>query len=242
MCCRNWWPWLMAALAVVGSSASAPALASGYLDFNAYPYLGAVDNDTELTVNTAARFNDRWSYYSTADFAASTDNTVVEDGYALRVEQNLRYHLWGVSPFDATVQWEVRPGAKDDAWRFGVRLRLQDVDPWQGWFHWARLDYTINAHVLQLDHGEASVWQLEQRFYWRAPGVLQHRVYVSGFVEQAFGEALPEGYPSNPIVAEVQMGYRFFEQFYLIGEYRVDQYRRGDINNLAAGIEYKFLF
>jgi hypothetical protein len=50
---------------------------------------------------------------------------------------------------------------------------------------------------------------------------------------------LPSGMPKNPVVAEIQLGVLLVENLYFISEYRLNQYRRSDVNNLAIGLEYK---
>ena len=65
------------------------------------------------------------------------------------------------------------------------------------------------------------------------------RLYLSGFIDQSFDETLPAAMPESPIVTEIQLGMRMFDQFYAIAEYRKNQRRVGSENNLAVGIEYK---
>lgn len=225
-----------------GWACMAHGTARGFLDFNLYPYLSDIDSDTSFSLNTAAKFDQRWSYYSVTDFSNGDQRKAIEEVSGYSTEQNLRYHLWGHSPFDATVQWAMHSGDRNDVWRFGVRWRLQDSNFWQSWFQRVQLSYTINAHILQLDHSEDSVWQLEHAFHWLPPGALGERIYLAGQIDHTFGETLPAHYPRHPIAAEIQLGYRFLRQFYFVYEYRLDQYRRADVNNSALGVEYKFLF
>jgi len=69
---------------------------------------------------------------------------------------------------------------------------------------------------------------------------VSERLYISGFLDQTFNLDLPDAFPTNPIVSEVQLGVRLFDRFYAVTEYRINQFRRGDEHNLAAGFEYKF--
>ena len=227
---------------ILVACSNAYAANKGFLDFNLYPYLSDVDNDSVFTINAAAKFSPRWSYFSLTNFSNNESYEALEETAGYYTEQNLRYHLWGHSAFDATLQWNLRSGTEDDRLRLGVRWRLQDSAFWQDWFKWAHLSYTLNVHFLQLDHSDDSVWQMEHAFFWRAPGKLVDRVYVSGFIDHTFGETLADEMPSNPIVAEVQLGYRFYQQFYFVYEYRINEYRRSNVNNAALGLEYKFLF
>jgi len=68
---------------------------------------------------------------------------------------------------------------------------------------------------------------------------ISERLYLSGFADHTFNENLPTAIPSNPIVAEAQLGYRLIPNTFAIAEYRVNQYRRNNVNNIAVGMEYK---
>lgn len=68
---------------------------------------------------------------------------------------------------------------------------------------------------------------------------LSDRLYLSGFIDQTFNEQLPDNIPDDPIVAEAQLGFRLIENLYTVAEYRLNQYRRSDVNNLALGLQYK---
>ena len=46
--------------------------------------------------------------------------------------------------------------------------------------------------------------------------------------------------PDAPIVTEVQFGARVFNHFYLVAEFRRNEFRVSRENNLAVGVEYKF--
>ena len=67
---------------------------------------------------------------------------------------------------------------------------------------------------------------------------ISNRLYLSGFIDHTFNQDLPDGYPSSPAVWETQLGYEIVDNFYAIAEYRINQYNRNDVNNLALGLEY----
>lgn len=79
---------------------------------------------------------------------------------------------------------------------------------------------------------------MEHVFFMRFP-YLSDRLYLSGFIDQTFNEQLPDNIPDDPIVAEAQLGFRLIENLYTVAEYRLNQYRRSDVNNLALGLQYK---
>ena len=86
-----------------------------------------------------------------------------------------------------------------------------------------------------------NVWQLEHVFRLGMP-YISDKLYIAGFIDHTFNQRLADNLPESPIVAEVQLGYRIYENLYLIAEYRINEYRRSDVNNLAVGIEYKLIW
>ena len=108
-------------------------------------------------------------------------------------------------------------------------------------FNSINLRWAINLHAINFDHEPGNVWQLEHSFGMRFPAISE-RLYLAGFIDHTFNQDLPEGFPENPIVGEVQLGYELYDNFFVITEYRVNQYRRSDVNNLAFGLQYKFVW
>lgn len=213
----------------------------GFLDFNVYPYLSEVDSDSVFTLNIANRINTRWSYFSLLNLSGDGSRGPLENTQTYYTEQNIRYSFGQNSPLDATVQWNLRSGEDSDRLRLGLRWRLQDTAALSPFMRKHHLSYSLNFHLLQLDHSPNTVWQIEHSFFWRWPE-LSERLYLAGFIDHTFGEDLPPNFPSNPIVAEAQMGWRLAPQFYLVMEYRINEYRRSDVNNLALGVQYKMPF
>ena len=57
---------------------------------------------------------------------------------------------------------------------------------------------------------------------------------------QTFDLVLSAALPSTPVVAEVQAGLRLAPNFHAVAEYRRTDFRIGNKENLAAGIQYQF--
>lgn len=211
---------------------------SGFLDFNFYPYLSDVDNDSVVTVNAAAALPHRLSYFSLTNFSNQSARSALEDTTNFYTEQNLRWKISDTSSIDLTVQYNLRSGIDNDRLRLGFRWRLNEQPAFSTLFHRLALQWSINFHLLQFDHDDARVWQMEHVFMLRFPSVSE-RLYLSGFIDHTFNEDLPSDFPSSPVVGEAQLGYNLADNLYAVVEYRVNEYRRSDVNNLAAGIEYK---
>lgn len=135
----------------------------------------------------------------------------------------------------------MRTGEDNDRLRFGLRWRLNDSSWFRQRFAQLNLTYPLTLHALQIDDRDESVWQLEHSWRWNSPAVSE-RLYLAGFIDHTFNEDLPKGFPANPMVAELQLGWRLWQQWYAVAEYRLNQYRRQDVNNLALGVEYRVPF
>ncbi len=214
---------------------------SGFLDFNVYPYLSDVSNDNTLTINAFAKLDNRFSYFSLTNFGNQANETELSELDTYYTEQNIRWMIAEGSPFDLTAQFNFRTGERNDRHRLGVRWRFHDSSSLEQFFKAINMKYSINLHAIQFDREDGYIWQMEHVFNMRFP-FISEKLYLSGFIDHTFNQRLPSGYPSNPIVGEFQLGYRVVDQFYLITEYRINEYRRSDVNNLAAGFEYKIIW
>lgn len=209
---------------------------SGFMDFNLYPYLSDVDNDTVFTVNLAATLYNGFFYFSLTNFSNQSNEGELADTVNFYSEQNIRWRIADHSSIDLTFQSNFRSGANNDRHRLGFRWRLNNYQAFQDFFQSLNLNHSINFHLLQFDDADENIVQMEHVFRFNFPG--NDRLYVGGFIDQTFNEDLPAGTPSSPIVGEVQLGYRIIENLYAVGEYRINEYRRSDVNNFAAGVEY----
>ena len=230
VCCLFW----------CDASASQGFRSSGMLDFNAYPYLSDVEGDSVFTLNIASTLPNRFSYFSLLNLINNQDNAL-SDTVAYYTEQNLRWKISDTSPLDLTLQLNFRSGDDNDRYRLGVRWRLSDTDSMQSLFRAINLTYAVNLHAIQFDQQDGRIFQLEHSFRMSFP-YLTEKLYLAGFIDHTFNEKLPTSFPDNPIVSEVQLGYELAENFFAVAEYRINQYRRSDVNNLAVGLQYKVLW
>ncbi len=214
------------------------AKGGGVIDINIYPLLTDVKNDNFLTVNAAQKFNDRLSYFGFINFGKKQSANSSNTDIIYYTEQNLRWKISDNSPLDLTIQINFRSGADNDRYRLGVRWRLSDTEGISGIFRKLNLSYAINLHGVQFDKEDSYVWQLEHSFRMTFP-YISDRLYLAGFMDHTFNQTLPQNFPSSPIVGEAQLGFKIFDNFYAIAEYRINDFRRTEVDNLAVGIEYK---
>ncbi len=211
--------------------------ASGFVDLNAYGYLSDNDADSVATVNIAASLPERFSYFSLTNFINQPGVGEFADTTAYYTEQNIRLQLANDSPLDLTAQFNFRTGQNNDRHRLGVRWRLNDSHYVKDFLSSINLIWSINVHAYQWDSEPGYVWQIEHSYRMTFP-YLSNRLYLSGFIDHSFNQDLPDNYPSDPVVWETQVGYEIAGNFFAIMEYRVNEYNRNDVNNLALGIEY----
>ncbi len=228
------------------ASLATPALSQsheykGFIDLNAYPYLQDVDSDARFVINTASSLPHRMSYFGFINVIDQTFEETGQDKTIYFTEQNLRWQVAEGSPFDLTFQANLRSGSGNDRYRLGIRWRLNDTAWLASFFKALNMRYALNLHAIQFDQLEGTAWQLEHSFGMTFP-YISDKLYLAGFIDHNFNEPLPDTIPDDPIVTEVQLGYEFAPGWFVISEYRVNQYRRSDVNNLAVGLEYKYVF
>lgn len=229
---------LFAFLATTSQIRADNLVQGGFVDFNVYPYQTKVNHDTTFTINAFLNLSNRFSYFSLTNFSNQSESGKLPNLDTFFTEQNLRWQISDSSPFELTVQSNLRSGSKNDRHRLGIRWSLAKSELIAPFLNSINLKYFINWHAIQFDHQENYIWQLEHAFSMTFP-YISDRLYLSGFADHTFNEKLPSTIPNNPIVAEAQVGYKLFSNTFAVAEYRVNQYRRSNVNNIAVGLEYK---
>jgi hypothetical protein len=200
----------------------------GFLDFNFYPYT-EVKGDNSFTLNIFSHLPNRFQYFSLNNFSNQNDRSELSETTGFYSEQNLRWAITDELPIDLTAQWNLLNGNNNDRFRLGVRWRLNQTSGLKKFFDNIKTSYSINVHAIQFDHDVGSNWQIEH--VYRAQ--LLERLYLSGFGDHNLGG------PNGPKwVTEHQLGYRVFDAWYAICEFRRNEARVGKENSLGLGIEY----
>ena len=209
----------------------------GFLDFNVYPYMTNADDDSVFTLNAFAKLPYGFSYFSLLNTFNQANKKPLYDTTGFYTEQNLRYTPSAVVPLDLTIQYNMRSGEDNDRLRFGARWRLSDTPLMERVFKALYVAYSINFHLLQLDHEETYVWQMEHVGKLSTP-YLDNRLYVAGFADHTFNSEVPDGVRKSPLIMEIQGGLRLVEELYAVAEYRLNDFRLGNKTNLAFGGQY----
>lgn len=206
------------------------------VDLNWYPYLSPVENDADISIVINAPLPRRFSYFSFMNFSSlSHSGTASFD----RSEQNLRWSISENLPLDLNLQALLVGGDASDALQLGIGWRASDTTALKNFFGRLNLRYRLTLHFKRFTSADDSVWQMEHFFRLTFPGI-SDRLYLSGFVDQTFDIDLPDTYRKNPIVAEVQLGFRIYDRLYAVTEFRNNDFRPSESQNLAVGVEYKF--
>jgi len=203
------------------------------IDFSLYPYQRTVASDVDFTTTINAVLPGRFSYFSYVNVQGA-----VTDGSAVlaRSEQNLRYAVTETLPIDLNLQGVLARGDGNDFYQLGLGWRVDDTPGFRKFFDRINLVYRMTLQLKRFEFEDDDAWQMEHFFRMD----LSERFYLSGFVDQTFDLDTDEDLPNTPIVREIQFGTRLFGDFYIIVEYRRNEFRVGREDNLAAGIEYKF--
>ncbi len=209
----------------------------GFLDFNFYPALTEEKADSVFTLNAFSKLPGRFHYFSLTNVINAEQGRAFSGHYDFYTEQNLRWAIREDLPWDLTTQLNLRSGSDNDRLRFGARWRLNDAKPFEEFFDAIHLVYAINFHLVQFDHEDAYVWQMEHSFRKTFPEI-SDRLYLAGFADHTFNQDLPVGTPRSPIVGEAQLGWRLSGDWNLVAEYRINEYRRSAPSNVGIGIQY----
>ena len=205
-------------------------------DLSLYPYRRMVDEDVDLTVTLNGNLPGRLSYFSYTNFTGLTNGRSAAFD---RSEQNFRYAIADKLPIDINLQGIFGHFQNDDYWQMGLSWRVNDTPGMRDLFDRMHLVYRLTWQPWRFGPNSPGGWGLEHFFRLSLP-TFSNGLYISGFVDQAFNEDLPDWMPRRPIVAEVQIGARVWKNFYAIGEYRINERRGDERYNFAAGLEYKF--
>jgi hypothetical protein len=223
-------------LLLIPSLASAEGRPRLSIDTNLYPYQSEIDSDADLTFITNARLPARFSYFSFVNFRGLLSDNSFDFS---RSEQTLRWAVADELPIDLSLQGVFVGGPGNDFGQLGISWRAHNTPGLAAFFKRINLIYRLTFQLKRFGSTDDKAWQTEQYFKMTFPG-LSERLYLSGFIDQTYDLTVSEAMPKNPIVAEVQGGIRIWQQIYVVGEYRRNDFRVGRENNFAAGIEFKY--
>lgn len=205
------------------------------IDFNFYPYLSDLKNDTDVTISINAQLPGRFSYFSFNSFG----DVISADSKNFRfAEHSFRWQPSAELPLDFVTQFTTIAGNGNDRVQAGVRWRLHETGFLKSFFEKINVMHTITFYAKRWDESDDDIWQMEHLFIMRFP-YISDRLYLLTWLDHTFDLDPRPGVPKNPIHTESQLGVRLIGNLYATAEYRINEFRRSDVNNLAIGFEIK---
>lgn len=207
----------------------------GMIDLN---YYYDTREFTVLTINALAVLPRRFEYFSLVDYSGTDDSVKRLETTEFYTEQNLRWRLSEESPISLSSQWVGQSGERNDLLRLGVLVSFSA-------FSWAKsfLDgennyVSVNLFPVQFEHAAGYHWQVEYFYRFQLfPRELGNRLYLSGFADQELDETFHSTW-----VTQHQLGYRAYGNFFVVTEFRVNEFRTANTTGWGFGAEYLISF
>jgi len=201
----------------------------GFFDFNYYRDSREFNG---TTVNLLADFDGRFEYFSLTNIDSEIEASDKTDSTLYYTEQNLRWKFLDDGFLSLSLQAALQSGEENDLTRGGVMVALGEIPTFKDFFKRHKMFFNINLFPIQVDQLKGYNYQVEYFYNIQlAPELFNDRLYLSGFADQNIG-------PDNTIwVTEHQLGFRTFDNFFLVAEYRINEFLSKN-TGWAGGIEY----
>ncbi|WP_114780630.1 hypothetical protein [Botryobacter ruber] len=216
------------------ATTQATSSSTGFLDFNGY-------YDTRefsvYTLNIFSQLPKRFEYFSLTNFQGDKKTADLDNFYT---EQNVRWKPVPKIPIDLTAQWIIRSGTGNDNAFLGILWKPGDMAALAPVFKSINLYYFANLHIVRLSEhtGVKFFRQLEHVYKLNIlPKLLDNRVYIGGFADQNV-EYHDNGKVSFNWVTEHQLGVMVLKQFYVVVEYRINEFSPTEKSGVGYGLQY----
>jgi hypothetical protein len=228
--------WLLITLTVSASSfgqvGGATKATAGKFDFN---YYRDVRSYNVMTINLLADFTNGYQYFSLVDYFSELESPQSTDTNLFYTEQNIRRSLTQDGSLALSLQSAMQSGDNNDLVRGGLLINFAAI-PALKFLKSNDINFAINLFPVQLDYQDGFNWQIEY-FYsiTIAPQFFSKRLYIAGFADQNMNKG------KISWVTEHQLGYRFYDNFFAVSEYRINEFFEKK-SGLGLGIEYLLPF
>lgn len=205
----------------------------GLFDFNYYRD-GREFN--VMTVNLLADIEGRFQYFSLTNLESEVKAADKTDSTIYYTEQNLRWKFSQDGFVSLSAQAALQSGEENDLARGGVLVDFGQVPPFKEFFKKYNFAFAVNFFPVQIDELNGNNWQMEYIYNLTiAPDIFDERLYLAGFADQNIG-------PDEVVwVTEHQLGFRTFDNFFIVAEYRINEYLSKS-TGWAGGLEYVLPF
>lgn len=201
----------------------------GFFDFNYYR------DSRELNVftkNLLATMEGGFQYFSLTNIESEIEASDKTDSTIYYTEQNLRWQLSKDGLFMLSTQAALQSSENNDLARAGLLLNLSKLSPLAEFVKAHRFSMGVNFFPIQIDESKGYSWQMEYFYSIQiARRLMGDRLYLSGFADQNIR-------PNETTwVTEHQLGFRFYDNFFLVTEYRINEFLKKN-TGWATGLEY----
>ncbi len=185
-----------------------------------------------MTVNLLASFKGRFQYFSLTNLESAVEASDKTDSTLYYTEQNLRWKFSEKGMLSLSLQAALQAGEENDLVRGGVLINFAQLPALESFFKTHKIALGVNLFPLQMDQLNGYNWQIEYFYNIQiAPKTFGDRLYLSGFADQNIG---PD---ETTWVTEHQVGFRFYDNFFIVSEYRINEFITKSTGQ-ATGIEY----
>jgi hypothetical protein len=207
--------------------------ASGKLDFNYYRDSRAYN---VMTINLLADLPGRFQYFSLVDYFSEMQSPESADTERYYTEQNVRYYLSQDKVLAISLQAAMQSGQRNDLVRAGLLVNISSISTLEDFFKRNAVTFGINLFPVQADHQDGFNWQVEYIYsVVIAPRIFNSRLYLAGFADQNMNQ------DEISWVTEHQLGYRFYNNFFVVTEYRINEGLDKE-TGLGVGLEFLLPF
>lgn len=204
---------------------------TGFIDLNAYY---DTRNEIDANINLFSTLGQHLSYFSFINFSGHS-NALDTDGYYS--EQNLIYQPFLKVPIKIDLQGVFKSGSANDLVRIGLRWQLTKTKLWSDFFNKIGFNYFVTLFGSQMTFDKEHSWLPQLQHVYRF-NFLKGRIYLGGFIDQNLNLFTSD---RMTYVSEHQLGIRVFKSFYLVSEYRYNDFLTRK-SGLGIGAEYKINF
>lgn len=210
----------------------------GYIDLNSYY---DTRNFDVITVNTFVTTKSYLEYFSFINIFGGFNTSDDFRFNKYYTEQDFRLKF-GDFPVKLEAQYVT---ATDflDLWRFGLRIRVDQIPILKKFFQKLNLIYEPGFYPLQIDKSKGYDAQIEHFYFIQVfPSLFKDRLYISGFLDHNLLFGSDNKSHHNKFVTENQIGFRVYKNLYVILEQRYNKFLPKKKNGLGIGLEYTFKF
>ena len=211
---------------------------AGFLDLNGYY---DTRNFSIATINILSKLPNRFEYFSLTNYQGGKGTSDLSSFYT---EQNVRWKPLRKIPVNLTAQLVIRGGTSNDNVYLGFLWKPGDMRGLGPFLKKINLYYFINVHVVKLSEFDRPRYMRQLEHVYKLsvlPKLLHNRVYLAGFADQNI-EYPGNGKVTFKWVTEHQLSVMLLSQFYIVAEYRINEFLLKEQSGVGYGLQYIIVY